>query len=881
LSEDVTGRVNSALEGRYRIERELGAGGMATVYLAHDLKHHRKVALKILKPELAAVIGGDRFLQEIRVTANLQHPHILPLYDSGAADAFLYYVMPYVEGETLRDRLDREKQLPVEEAVRIAVAVGNALDFAHRQEIIHRDIKPANILLQDGEPVVADFGIALAVNAASGARMTETGLSIGTPHYMSPEQASGDRELDGRSDVYALAAMLYEMLTGDPPFHGSTAQAVLARILTEKPTNVTQVRDATPYHVAVAVDRALAKLPADRFASASQFVEALKRGDATPRTEIPAFTSRRAASPSRRTPLVVAAASVLALALGLTVGRGSAPEADPQVVRATLSFADDPDIIGVGDGLDFGLTARVTPDGHTVVFAGRTRTGWQLYRRDLASSEAVPIVGTENAAEPSLSPDGSQVLFFRNSRAHAVPIVGGVPRTLAGPEYGVVLASDGYLYGTSQTEGDALVRAPFEGGDTEILAEPDSGFIYYLPQLLEDERTLLVSHATAEGWSFRVRGTAPERSMIRLVDVGTRQVRDLTPGMLAFFAPPDLLVYTGPSGPTYARFDPRAGELVGAAQPFLPEVAGLDVSLSETGHLVFVKGSAGGEEVVFVQEDGGEAGSVGATGQIGSAVVSPDGSRVLVSQGQPVDLWIYQRSGEAPIRLTFGDGDYDQPAWSGDGTFVWMTSGSGVASDLYRIRADGTGSPELVTDSESGLFAPSTVPGGHWVVFYELHDETQRNILALREDDPEQVVEVVSTPANERAPALSPDERFLAYISDGTGVDEVYVTRFPSGEGRWQVSSGGGWEPVWSEDGRRVFFRSGTGYMAADVDTGNGFRVRRTDRLFESGRFSQNGNLRHWNVVPGDGGFVMVRINPEPPELQLMLNAVTALTPGS
>jgi serine/threonine-protein kinase len=200
-------RLNAALDGRYRIDRELGEGGMATVYLADDLKHERKVALKVLKPELAAVVGAERFLAEIKTTANLQHPHILPLYDSGEADEFLYYVMPYVDGETVRERLDRDRQLPVKEAVAVAEAVASALDYAHRSNVIHRDIKPANILVHDGNPVVADFGIALAVSAAGGGRMTETGLSLGTPHYMSPEQAAADRELSARSDVYSLACV--------------------------------------------------------------------------------------------------------------------------------------------------------------------------------------------------------------------------------------------------------------------------------------------------------------------------------------------------------------------------------------------------------------------------------------------------------------------------------------------------------------------------------------------------------------------------------------------------------------------------------------------------------------------------------------------------
>jgi serine/threonine-protein kinase len=214
-------RLTAALAANYRLERELGQGGMATVYLAHDLRHQRKVAVKVLKPELAAVLGAERFVVEIRTTAALQHPHILPLFDSGTADGFLYYVMPFIEGETLRARLDRETQLGVDEAIRIACDVADALDYAHRHGVVHRDVKPENILLHDGRPVVADFGIALAVSAAAGGRMTETGLSLGTPHYMSPEQATADKDITGRSDIYSLASVLYEMLTGNPPHTGA------------------------------------------------------------------------------------------------------------------------------------------------------------------------------------------------------------------------------------------------------------------------------------------------------------------------------------------------------------------------------------------------------------------------------------------------------------------------------------------------------------------------------------------------------------------------------------------------------------------------------------------------------------------------------------
>jgi serine/threonine-protein kinase len=270
-------QLTAALADRYRIERELGVGGMAIVYLAHDIKHNRQVALKVIKPELAAAVGAQRFLREIQVTANLQHPHILPLYDSGAADDTLYYVMPFVRGESLRERLTREKRLTVEETIRIVTQVAGAIDFAHRQGVIHRDIKPENILLQDGEALIADFGIALAVDKAGDGRITGTGLSIGSPRYMSPEQAMGERDVDNRTDIYSLAAVPYEMLAGEPPVNGPTAQVIIAKLMTERPTSLRVVRDVVTPPMDAAVMRGLAKSPTDRFATASEFANALTK----------------------------------------------------------------------------------------------------------------------------------------------------------------------------------------------------------------------------------------------------------------------------------------------------------------------------------------------------------------------------------------------------------------------------------------------------------------------------------------------------------------------------------------------------------------------------------------------------------------------------
>jgi serine/threonine-protein kinase len=272
---DLLERLCTALSDRYAVEREIGRGGMATVYLAEDLKHHRKVAIKVLQPELTAAVGPDRFLREIAIAARLNHPHILALHDSGEADGFLYYVMPYVEGESLRAKVAREKQLAIDEAVALTGQVASALDYAHGRGVIHRDIKPENILLHRGEVVVADFGIALAVTVAGGERLTATGLSLGTPAYMSPEQASGEQAIDARSDVYSLACVLYEMLAGDPPFVASSPRAVVAKHMTDPAPPITTVRSSVPLPVAAALSTALAKTAADRFGSAKEFSEAL------------------------------------------------------------------------------------------------------------------------------------------------------------------------------------------------------------------------------------------------------------------------------------------------------------------------------------------------------------------------------------------------------------------------------------------------------------------------------------------------------------------------------------------------------------------------------------------------------------------------------
>src|SRR5881398_3462916 len=390
---DPLARLQAALADRYTIERELGRGGMATVYLAQDRKHHRQVAIKVLKPELAAALGPERFLREIDTAARLTHPHILPLHDSGEAAGLLYYVMPYVEGETLRDRLEREGQLPLEEAVRITREVASALSYAHSHDVVHRDIKPENILLSGGEAVVADFGIARAITAAARGQLTETGIAIGTPGYMSPEQGAASARVDERSDIYSLGCVLYEMLAGEPPFTGPSAQVVIAKRFTDPVPSVRRLREGVPPAIDAAVSRALAKAAVDRFATAALFAEALA---APPPVPAPVHPSRRGRPLlGRRLAYGVGLAALAVLAaIGIfprSPARSGTSHPSPQRMLVVLPFENlgRPDDEYFADGMTEEVTARLA-GLHGLRVVGRTSA--RQYKK---TTKTIPQIGQD------------------------------------------------------------------------------------------------------------------------------------------------------------------------------------------------------------------------------------------------------------------------------------------------------------------------------------------------------------------------------------------------------------------------------------------------------------------------------------------------------
>ena len=855
---EVLQRLSVALEARYRLERELGQGGMATVYLAHDVRHDRHVALKVLRPELAAILGAGRFLQEIRTTANLQHPHILPLHDSGEVDGTVYYVMPFVEGESLRDRLARDKQLPVDDAVRIAREVADALQYAHQRGIVHRDIKPENILLHGGHALVADFGIALAVSTVGGGtRMTETGMSLGTPHYMAPEQAMGDREITPRADIYALGVVLYEMLTGDPPFTGSTAQAIVARVVTENPRSLTSQRHTIAANVEAAVLKALEKLPADRFDSAAQFSLALGN---------PAFagasTAARpvsAGSPAKRLTLLLAAGvAAIALAGGYVAGRRSAPAPAPRLLQFTV---DAPDSV-VAVGRCCGRMLTLSPDGETLVFVGVRGQNPYLLRRALGRLEAEIIPGTDDATLPFFSPDGRWIGFVAEGRLRKVSMAGGaVIPIVAGEQVSGASWGDGDVILYSEQRRLKAVSAT--GGQPRDVAVPDSSTRYVYPFVLPGGAAALLS--------IRAIGSGPETWRIGVVDLASGAVDTVAFGARAEYAAGHLL-FTGADNTLMAQpFDPRRRATTGDAVALADRIrlsgsSNHEFAVSTTGSLAYLPGSIEEGELLRIAGPRGRT-NVALPGRTDmnfeEPAVSPDGRRIavrLLTTGGgtgTADLWLFDRQQGTLERFTVGGGQV--PAWSRDGRTIAYTapdSGAHGPAGLYLRAADQTGTPRLLL--RGSHYAGSWLPDGRTLLF-QAHGRpgTQIDIgsIAAGDSAPRWLV---ATEFRERYPQASPDGRWLAYASDRTGSSEVFVQPLSTEGGHVQVSTTGGTAPRWSPDGRTLFYIEGASIVAATLAPGPVFRVTARRTVVDGGVTDLNGTNSNWDVFPGGREFLYI-----------------------
>jgi hypothetical protein len=872
----------AALQDRYRLDRELGQGGMATVYLAEDLKHHRKVAVKVLKPELAAVLGAERFVQEITTTAALQHPHILPLFDSGQTvsgaagqgGSFLYYVMPYIEGETLRDKLNRETQLAVDEAVRIASEVADALDYAHRHGVIHRDIKPENILLHDGRPMVADFGIALAVSAAAGGRMTETGLSLGTPHYMSPEQATAEKEITARSDVYSLGSVLYEMLTGTPPHTGASAQQIIMKIVTEEAAPVTRLRKAVPPNVAAAVAKSIEKLPADRFASAAAFATALR--DTAFRTAAAESAVRQGtprAAGRRSTFVWIAAVAMLGVWGAIGWLRG----------RPTESSAGAAMVVPLPRGVTLTPSPVLSSDGEHIAFSADDSSGGGVYLWDRARFGIRRLPGTEGASTPVFSPDGAWIAFVADRQLRRVSIRGG-GTVVVGPLPEVPF---GASWGTRDTlvagTGGGLTLFPMNGGPPAPL-KIDSAFngSFMQPQWVPGEAYILAT--------FSDRGHN-RAVLVSRTDGSVQVLEQLGEATQVHYVADGYLVYSQPTGMAVRAFDPKRRVLTGSPVPLASEteygIAGGGTGAADvTARALLVvrdrDGAAAaaselrqvdhaGHGVVFAS---GDSGILLADPGVGSPRYGADGSRILIDNSVArVDIVDPRRA--VTTELAHGW----TPIWTRDGRQVIFAVPEGVA----RLRVDQGGPPTLVVRAEAAgrnlSFPVSTSAGDSVLALCQIRPGHGRDILTVPPSGGSPS-EFLATDANEISPEFSPDGRWIAYASDATGRYEVYVRPFPGPGVATQISIDGGSEPAWAPQGLRLYFRDARSMLAVDLDRTGGTLVPSRPRVLFADSFARRPAAtcrREYDVSPDGQRFLVVRRKEGEVELRVKYDWLTEM----
>ena len=859
-----------ALGEHYKVERELGAGGMATVYLAHDPKHDRKVAIKVLRPELAAIVGGERFLKEIRTTANLQHPHILPLHDSGDANGLIYYVMPFVEGESLRQRLQREKQLPIDEALRITREIAGALDYAHRHGVVHRDIKPENILLHDGQALVADFGIALAFSRTDGGtRMTETGMSLGTPNYMSPEQAMGEKEITPRSDVYALACVLYEMLVGEPPFTGPTPQAVFARVLTDEPRAMTLQRRTIPPHVEQAVLTALAKLPADRFGSAAQFSDALTTHATGARQTWNVTRSAHVSLSNRGTLITAAVAGLVLMSVGAVASWLVRPAA-AVVEPARFSIRIGPGHRLTGTPLRY---PSISPDGKSIAYVGESSRGDQIYVRSLTSLEATPLAGSEGATSPLFAADGKQIRFISATADPRTISVTGGSAVKSDFNVGTMVENWNGRRFTIDSVG-ALVE--IVGDATRMIAKPDrtAGEVGLFAAGSIDDAHLLVVAVTQAGsgsiWSVKIRNG--ERT---LVSKAPAVMAGYSDGYVAWMQPNNQLV-----GAAWDGKNP-VGSNIQVLAPSVYRGAGApaQVSFSRSGSLVYEPSQ--NADLVRVDRSG-KAEIIGdQPRRWHSPHVSPDGSRIvadITDDGR--DVWLLHLPDKTLTRVTF-DNDGHDPSWLPDGRNVIYASARQSGIGIRRARVDGSGKADSVLHDGPQLSAHwVTRDGKTLIVTRSATAQGSLDIGTVSLEGAAKYVPMIATTYNEEWAALSPDDKWFAYSSDESGRNEVYVRPFAGGD-RIQVSVNGGVEAVWSRNGRELYYRdiSTQTLVAAMISTSGDLRVVSRTPLFSVSDFETAQPHNNYDVTP-DGKFVFVR-NARASEFVLIQNWPELLRRGS
>lgn len=858
------GRLTAALSSRFTIQRELGTGGMATVYLAHDVRHDRPVALKVLHPELAAVLGVQRFLAEIKVTANLQHPHIVTLIDSGETDGMLWYVLPYIRGESLRDRLSREKQLGVDDALAIARQIAGALDYAHAQGVIHRDIKPENILIHEGEAMLADFGIALAVREAGGDRLTETGLSLGTPQYMSPEQATAERIVDARSDVYSLGTVVYEMLAGEPPHTGATAHAVFAKLLTEQPKSLRNVRSSLPASLDRAVARALEKVPGDRFHTAGEFSRAL---DTARAADVGGSRAQLVGVPPRRRRLayttgISVGVAVLALAAWM-VFRGY------QLNAATpASFRSRTQVTFTGNATKPALSA----DGTEIAYAVETCTGSgctdAVEIQDVAGAAVRGVVDSAIVYAINWSHDRRYLMLYarigQNTGSFVIPSIGGAPRFLGSESATFFWNEDSLLvsqvFGTNDTTGAGWVKTETIDGELRDSVRMQGPASTGIAELLRGERRMLVSGGGRLGnWGAEIADRSGHVSDT-LATPGAMYVPQRG-GDAAWFPVP---LGGNRAGLVRVPIDARSGKFRQSRDTVI-DAASPDFSVSDDGRTIaYVEGGRHYDlwllplAEAFQGRFTTEQHLFGSTSRV-TGVLSPDGAHVIVEHtvagpdtSRAVGSILPSVGGGRAVDYTLPGGSRNT-GWTADGASVQSSVPSHTGTRFVKINPRTGAEEHEFAIHDTAAYTFDALPAGGWAWVPGSRDRIR--FQRSEQDTPQEV----ALPAGETAFNVNANvsgTRLVAMTFKRGVTDSLFIDVISLSDRRvtrWMATTGSGLYANWLADGSLMVETLESGNRSVSLNRVSGPRhVERLGTIPRAKEVSWSQDGKHVAVITSE-----------------------------
>ncbi len=847
--------------GPYEILAPIGAGGMGEVYKARDTRLDRDVAVKVLSSHLSASEEiRQRFEREAKTISKFSHPHICALYDVGRENETDYLVMELLEGESLADRLGKGP-LPTEQILRYGIEIADALDKAHRQGIVHRDLKPGNVMLTKTGVKLLDFGLAklqtapgtlpvsgasrLATEAQASQPLTERGTVLGTFQYMAPEQLEG-KEADSRSDIFAFGAVLYEMATGQKAFHGKSQASLIGSILRDDPTSISELAPMVPPALNRVVKTCLAKDPEDRFQTAHDVklqLQWIAEGGSQAGLPAPVVARRK-----NREKVAWAVAAVAIVAAGLaTFGYLRRAPKPSRVVRFEIATPED--IVSLD-------APRVSPDGRFVAFNATDASGkTRIWLRPLNALAAQPLAGTEGTTRPFWSPDSRFLGFFAEGKLKKIDISGGPPQKICDAPTGAdgSWSAEGVILFDGRSN-DPIRRVPAAGGTAVAAVKADAarketGVGW--PEFLPDGRHFL----------YMVIAQKADDSIYRIGSLDSKESKVLAPAQtLVTYAPPGYLLFVRDRTLVAQSFDAKALKTTGEPVPLAEKIEINSVglarfSVSREGTLAYRTGESG-TRLLWVDRNGKELETAGDAGESHNPALSPRGDRLAFDLNDPrsggSDIWVRDLARGVNSRLSFGAGDEFAPVWSPDGNHVVYSADRLGLVDLFEKPADGTGEEKELFKSGEVKVATDWSRDGRYIAFNRDSKDKGSDILALPTFGDGKPFVVLETPFNEFDAVFSPDGRFIAYGSNESGRNEVYVRSFPGPGGKWQVSTSGGSDPHWSSDGKEIYYRApDQKVMAVEVKTGAGFEAGVPKALF-LGRF-QPGVARNRYVPSADG----------------------------